>query len=159
MPVWFLMWSSAFLFTFTTSQYHCPHTAKLCHEGTFSCTGLPHSPHLFHHLWVWLLTSAHRLFSSSSSSPFSALPGGFEHPFPAIFTQFLACSGAGTQCCYQLPTSWGMWSELETTEGWEHWECSCTQGRTGQGCSLTETSTPCLRRRRNADPQEGIFWF
>lgn len=68
-------------------------------------------PHLFHHLWVWLLI-AH--FSSQVVLlllfPFSLLPGGFEFPLPAIFTQFLACSGAGTQCCYQLPTSWGMWS-------------------------------------------------
>lgn len=80
-------------------------------RGTFSCTGLPHSPHFFHHLWVWLLPA---LFSSQVVllllSPFSVLPGGFELPFPAIFTQLLVCSGAGTQCCYQLPTTWGMWS-------------------------------------------------
>lgn len=111
MQVWFLMRSSALLFTFSTSQYHCTHIPQLCHEGNLLLHRITTHPHLFHHLWVWLLP-AH--FSSQVVllllSPFSVLPGGFELPFPAIFTQSLACSGAGTQCCYQLPTSWGMWS-------------------------------------------------
>lgn len=80
-------------------------------RGTFSCMGLPNTPHFFHHLWVWLLP-AH--FSSQVVllllSFFFCSSWWIQLPFPAIFTQLLACSGAGTQCCYQLPTSWGMWS-------------------------------------------------
>lgn len=132
-------------------------------RGTFSCTVLPHSPHFFHHLWVWLLP-AH--FSSQVVlpllSPFSVLPGGFELPFPAIFTQLLACSGARTQCCYQLPTSWGMWSaggRAGNHRGMGALGMQPLPRLDGARLLLNKSLKMCTWRRRNADPQGGIFWF
>lgn len=44
MQVWFLMRNSALLFTFWTSQYHCTHLPKLCHEGNLFLHGITTPP-------------------------------------------------------------------------------------------------------------------